>query len=196
MRRPTNWNDLATSLTELFNFKDYYTSKSIDFNRRRIRNASPSELDYDYVVRKELHDLLGGGISSAPLKKGSGALTYDKVTFGIGVGSSVTVGTDLTPPYVWMNTANGRPLYIAICANTPPVGDDLDVDVKRNGVSIFSSGKYTLPGGTASKVVIHSSTVFTSVTFSQYDVLSIDVTKIGSTTAGQGVTVVIFCKLI
>ena len=199
MRRPTNWNDLAVTLAELFNFKDYYTGKSIDFNRRRIRNASPSELDYDYVVRKELHDLVGGGLSQPPvIPRGvAGAvLTYDKITFGIGVGGSVSVGSDLTPPYIWSNSDNGRPLFIAAAANIPPVGDDLDFDIKRNGSSIFTLGKFTIPDGTGSKIVISSTTAFVNTTFSRGNVISIDVSKIGTTTPGQMITAVVFCKLI
>lgn len=199
MRRPTNWNDLATSLTELFNFKDYYTGKSIDFNRRRIRNASPSELDYDYVVRKELKDLIGGGLSQPPViqRGGTGTvLTYDKITFGIGVGGSVAIGADLTPPYIWSNSANGRPQIIFMAANVPPVGDDLDINILCNGTSVFSTSKYTLPDGTGSKVVISASNVFTGVTFARGDVVSINTTKIGTTTPGSGITAVIFCRLV
>jgi hypothetical protein len=199
IRNPTSWPALKQTLDELFAFKDQYTGQNLDFHGRKIQNASPSELDYDYVVRKELKDLVGGGLSQPPVApKSSGSVkTYDKITFGIGIGAAVAVGSDLTPPYIWSNIASGRPDIILVTANTPPTGDDLDFDIKKNGSSIFTSGKFTLPAGTGSKVVISSTSAFiTNISFSRPAVFSVDVSKIGSTLPGQGIEIVIYCRLI
>lgn len=193
-RMPKSWDELGVTLKELFNFKDYYTGKSIDFQQRQIRNAGLATEDYDYVVLKQLKDLVGGGISQPPAVQ-RGARTYDKITFGIGVGGSVTIGTNLTPPYIWSNSANGRPEILLAAANIPPVGDDLDFNITRNGTTIFPSSKFTIPNGTGAGVVLVTS-LFNSVIFARRDVVQIGVSKIGTTTPGQLVTAVLFCKLL
>jgi hypothetical protein len=196
-RTPRSWDELRTTLSELFNFKDYYTSRNIDFAGRRITNAGHSKDLDDYVIRRELIDLVGGGISQPPqVNRNGNAKTYEKITFGIGVGSSVSIGTDLTPPYIWSNNNTGRPSIILASANIPPVGADLKIDIKKNGSSIFTLGYFVFPDGTGAKTVISSSGVFTGTVFTRDDVITIDATQIGTTTPGQQITFVIFCKLV
>ena len=194
IRNPSNWAELQQTLKELFGFKDQYTATNLDFHGRRIKNASPSKDDYDYVVRKELIDTFGGGISQPPVVSREG-LGYDKITFGIGIGASVEIGTNLTPPFIWSNSRSGKPEIIMISANTPPVGGNLVIDIKSGGTSIFTAGSFTFPAGTAARAIFSSTTVFTEVNFTRARTLSISVNEIGLTTAGRGVEVVIFCKL-
>lgn len=198
IRNPRTWFELEQTLKELFGFKDQFTSQNLDFHGRRITNAGHSvDLD-DYVIRRELIDRIGGGISQRPIaKRTTSAGVYDKVTFGLGIGASVSIGTDLTPPYIWSNSASGRPSIILVACNEPPAGDDIDFNIKRNGVSIFTAGKFTIPNGTGIKTVISSTTAFTSsLVFTRPNVMSIDVTKIGTTAPGRGIEIVIFCGLI
>jgi hypothetical protein len=189
--------DINSVLRELFNFKDAYTTKNIDFSQRRIINAHPSVDDYDYVVRKELHDLVGGSVTPRNIKRSGISAAYDKITFGLGIGRSVAVGTNATPPYIWTNDLNGKPDIICIAANICPTETDLIVDIKQNDTSIFGTTKLILPAGTTVREVVHPTGLFRSGLglFKRYDVFSIDVTQIGTGVAGQEIEVVIFCKL-
>lgn len=198
IRNPRTWFELEQTLKELFGFKDQFTTQNLDFHGRRIINAGHSvDLD-DYVIRRELIDRIGGGLSQPPLvKKSVTTGVYDKITFGVGIGASVTIGTDLTPPFIWSNPAAGRPSIIMVACNTPPTGDDIDFDIKRGGTSIFTAGKFTIPNGTGIKTVVSSTTAFTAgLTFTRPNVMSLDITKIGATTPGRGIEIVIFCGLI
>lgn len=60
---------------------------------------------------------------------------------------------------------------------TAPVGDDIDVDIKKNGVAL---GTVTITDGLKTGFLIISSTELLSS-----DVLTVEITKIGSTTPGQ-----------
>jgi hypothetical protein len=54
MRQIRTLEDAQIAIRELYSFYDLLKSKDIDMQRRRVKNASPSEEPYDYVVRKEL----------------------------------------------------------------------------------------------------------------------------------------------
>lgn len=198
IRNPSNWNELAQTLKELFGFKDQYTSQNLDFHGRQIKNASPSVDDYDYVVRKELIDRVGGGISQPPVPvRVTAQQGYDKITFGIGIGASVEVGNNATPPFIWSNSRIGKPEIILVTANTPPSDSDLIFDIKSNGTSIFTDGLFALPDGTGVRQLVTSTTCFTpGINFNRTKILTLDVTQIGLDTAGQGIEIVVFCKLI
>lgn len=132
IREVKNFDQINAALRDIHNQLDYLNSHSLDFHGRRIKNASPSKDDYDYVVRKELHDLVGGAISQPARRvKGGGgsAATYDKSTFGVGVGASCIVGDRLTPPYEWTNSRVGKPVIVAVACNTPPLGSKLIFDI-------------------------------------------------------------------
>lgn len=197
IRRVTNFDQLNDALRELFQFADTLSTRNINLTKRRVINAHPSIDDYDYVVRKELHDLVGGGVAGRR-KPTTTAKTYDKITFGIGIGRSIEVGSNATPPYIWTNVANGRPDIVAMAANTPPTVTDLIIDIKKNGTSIFLADEYTFPASTAARTVVHdSSSIFKSnLLFTRYDVFSLDVLQTGSGVAGGEIEIVVFCNLV
>jgi hypothetical protein len=58
MRSVRSFTDAEAVIREINTFLDYLRTKSLDFNGRRIKNASPSEDDYDYTVRKEIPALI------------------------------------------------------------------------------------------------------------------------------------------
>ena len=193
-----DFSEINSVLSDLIQFKNIFTLKNVDWKKRRIVNASPSVDDYDYVVRKELIDTIGGATTPRSIITRAGAAAnYDKATFGIGVGTPAAVGDYVTPPYVWSNNRVGRPSIILICANISPTGADLILDIKKNGSSIFTAGQVILPASTANRAVITYSGVFTTgLSFSRSDVLTPHVLQIGSTLEGQDINVVVFCPLI
>jgi hypothetical protein len=209
-RRVNKIEDVNDALRELYEFMDYMKGKNIDLHRRRIINAHPSVDLYDYVVRKELIDRVGEGLTGRNIVQptrssggGTGPTTtpkdipadfeaYDKITFGIGLGRSVEVGSDVTPPYIWTNKATAKPTIIAVAANIPPVGDDLEFDVLLNGTPFVS---YSLPAGTGSKTVLHAG-ISSGPTIHRYDVISLNVTQTGGTEGGRDVEIVVYCPLL
>lgn len=211
MRFIKNIEDANHALRELFDFYDNLRNRNYDLHRKRIINAHPSIDDYDYVVRKELIDTIGEAFTARGIPKRKGnqptvitppggpppstttpTVRYDKITFGIGIGRSVEVGDDVTPPYIWTNSSNGKPKIIAAAANIPPIGDDLEFDILHNGSNFIS---FSLPQGTGSKVVVHSG-VTTQPTITRYDVVSCNVTQTGGTEGGRDVEIVLFCELV
>lgn len=196
MRRVSNFDEVNDALRQLFALRDSLLVLNVDWHQRRIINAHPSVDDFDYVVRKELHDLVGGGKTAHPVRASSVvAANYDKITFGAGVGIPIIVGSNITPPYVWSNNRTGRPSIIFLCANVSPTGADLILDVKKNGASIFTLGSVHFPAGTGNRVVVSYSGVFTGTSFTRGDVITLDCTQTGSTLAGQDVQVTTFCTL-
>lgn len=206
MRLVNKIEDVNAALRELYEFYDYWrTNRTIDLNRRRIINAHPSIDLYDYVVRKELIDTFGEGVTPRTIVQGRGSSTgttpttipadfeaYDKITFGLGIGRSVETGNDATPPYIWMNKANGRPTLLAVAANIPPIGDDVEFDLLHNG-TIFAS--YAYPAGTVAKTVLHTAIV-SGPTIRRYDIVTCNVTSVGSTEGGRDIEIVVYCPLL
>jgi len=191
-----NWNDLNAALRDLYSFQDYWTSSNIDFHGRQVKNAGFGTDPNDYVVLAQLPKFVDKDLTPTGKKKAGGS-TYDKVTFGIGVGANVAVGNDVTPPYIWSNSSNGRPQIGFCTANICPTGSDVIIDILQNGTSIFGATKLHLPAGTANKNVITFSSIFISnLTFKRKDVISANVTKVGNVIPGQNITVVMFCSLI
>lgn len=192
-----DFSEANSVISDLVQFKNIFTLKNVDWKKRRIVNASPSVDDYDYVVRKELIDRIGGGTTPrAIITRAAAAANYDKATFGIGVGTPAAVGDYVTPPYVWSNSRVGRPAIVFLCANISPTGANLIVDIRKSGVSIFTAGQVVLPAGTANRAVVSYSGVFTGVSFARGDVLTPHVLQIGSTLEGQDINVVLFCPLV
>lgn len=195
MRRVKDWDELNSALRDLYLFRDLMITANVDWHQRRIINAHPSVDDFDYVVRKELIDRLGDFKTPRSLITSSAKL-FDKITFGIGVGTPAVVGSYVTPPFVWSNSKSGRPAMIFLCANTSPVGADFKVDIRKNDSSIFTAGFVTLPDSTANRAVVSYSGVFIPGTqFARRDVVTAHVTQVGSSFAGQDVQVTIFCNL-
>lgn len=207
MRQVNNIADVNNALRELYEFMDYWkTAKTLDLHKRRIVNAHPSVNSYDYVVRKELVDRVGEALVgidrinqklTKPPSGGTGNVpadfeAYDKITFGIGIGRSVEVGNNVTPPFIWMNKSNAKPTLIAVACNIPPNGDDLKFDILHNG-SIFVS--FTFPQGTGPQTVVNAA-IASGPTIHRYDVVTCNVTQTGGTEGGRDVEIVLYCPLL
>lgn len=108
------------------------------------------------------------------------------VTFGVGVGTPAVVGTNVTikgiAPYA------GKIIKCKAVATTGPTGADLIMDININGTSIWASNqanRITISAGNTTG----SQTNFDTTTFDEDDQFSIDVDQVGSTIAGQDITV-------
>lgn len=197
MRRVTNIEEVNSALRELFAVRDELLLENVDWHQRRIVNAHPSVDDYDYVVRKELIDTIGE-FKTPRAARGSSvvAANYDKITFGLGVGTPVVTGDYGTPPFGWTNSRQGRPSYAIILANIPPTGADFRFVIKKNDVTILTPAYATFPAGTAARVVVPFTSSLASTTIARGDVITPHVTQVGSIVPGQDITIVIYCDLL
>ncbi len=119
---------------------------------------------------------------------GGGGKRYDKVSWGLCVGTSCAVAANITVPYIAVWKAKFEKCFVA--AKTAPAGAALIFDVKLNGVSIFGGGpKLQLADGATTG----STTTFASTAVAEGGQITIDIVQVGSTTPGKDVSVV--CRL-
>lgn len=108
-------------------------------------------------------------------------------TFVLGYNSTdVTTGTDKTNHYIIPRNCNFAKAFAT--AKTGPVGSNLVFDIKKNGTSLWSvntGNRLAIVAGQTKG----TQTSFDTTTGSEGDELSIDVVSVGSTTAGQNITV-------
>lgn len=186
--------DAHTAINELYNAHDRLRTSDWDRHLQRIRNNAPGVEGSDYVT---LDQLLA---ATANIKRRDITGENDDylgITFGIGVGASVSVAANVTPPYVVWTERQLQIIEVYILANQPPVGSDLIIDTFLNGVSIYGATKLHLPTGTAARTVVVANSIFASPkpSFKKKDVITCNVTQVGSTTAGQDIQMVIRCQL-
>lgn len=117
----------------------------------------------------------GGGGSSA------------RVTWVLCNAKPCVVGDNLTNAFVVTDVASVMRCYIQ--AKTAPAGASLILRVKKSGVSISGATPLTLPAGQNGPVKIS----FATAKLVELDTLTVDIVQVGSTTAGQDVTLV--CRL-
>jgi hypothetical protein len=106
-------------------------------------------------------------------------------TFVLGQGADVAVGTSRTPAYIVPRP--GLIVDALVYAKTPPLGGDLVLDVRRNGVSLWAAtpaNRLRLAAGFASGSQVN----FDNPAVVRGDVLTIDVVAVGPVVAGRDVT--------
>jgi hypothetical protein len=179
MKSISTIQEAQQAINELQNRIDLLSTKNWDVKQRRIVNAHPSIDPYDYIVRKELDSrvtqVTAEGVSTI----------YDKATFGIGIDVGAIVGTNVCPSYI--ASFNLTPVICYYTAGQFPTGSNVIIDVKLNGVSFFSSNLTVLVGGSG----VYEKTDFETTTLAPKDVLTVDVTQIGSGLPGVNIVVVI-----
>jgi len=115
---------------------------------------------------------------------------FDKVTFVICNEADCAVASDVTNH--WIAAASGTFRECFATAKIAPTGASLIMRINLNGVNIFSSN-LTIPAGSTAVI---STTAFSATnTVVQEDLLTIDITQIGSVVAGQTVTVMCIVDL-
>ena len=187
--------DAHKGINDLFDYSQHLETS--DWNRKgqRIRNNAPGVDGKDYVI---LDQLKGVADNIKRVEQQAVQDLFIGITFGIGVGAPVIVANHVTPPYVVWSENILIPLEAYILANVPNVGSDLLIDIILNETdSIFGSTKLTLPNGTSPRVPVVLNNIWSSPkkSFKKKDVLSPNVTQVGSTFSGQDIQVVIKCQL-
>jgi hypothetical protein len=91
---------------------------------------------------------------------------------------------------------DGTLVSVILAAATSPTGDDIICDVNLNGTTVFTAGtdRPTIPAADADGVggvapMPDSVTVPTGVAVSAGDYLTVDIDQVGSTIAGENLTV-------
>jgi hypothetical protein len=116
---------------------------------------------------------------------GSPFSTGQNLNWALCLGTPCATGNDLTNHLVVLSA--GAISQCWITAKTAPVGSDLIVNINVNGTSIFGGGPFlVLPDGQTGPV---PTVTFNAPGVTTGDLVSIDITGIGSGTAGQDVTV-------
>ncbi|HVL15857.1 MAG TPA: hypothetical protein VM529_25015 [Gemmata sp.] len=113
------------------------------------------------------------------------------LTFVLGVGTGVTTGTNKTN--VLEAPFAGKIVKAWMVAKTGPTGAALIVDINKNGSTIWATqaNRVRIAAGATEG----TETSFDTTTFAAGDNFTIDVDQIGSTEAGQDVTVVLSCLM-
>lgn len=119
--------------------------------------------------------------------KGTTSATSTRATWALCLGVPCVVQTDVTNWYIVTNSTAFQRCYFS--SKTAPVGASLAVDVKKNGTtSIFGADpKPTLASGVTGPSLF---TITSPLALVAGDYLTIDITSIGTTTAGLDVTLV------
>ncbi|MGQ9845896.1 MAG: hypothetical protein ACUVQP_00125 [Bacteroidales bacterium] len=181
MRQIRTIEDAQIAIRELYDFVDLMRSKDIDLSKRRVKNASPSEDLYDYVVRKELNDL----------KEETGVIAQ-----GIAVEYYTVVFTTRYSPIVDTISSNyyifnrksvlQKVSFVAIAA---PSGS-FTWNVLVNGDDLFASNISITSSYSAGTVLNYTS--FNMNTFNVNDLLNIKVLSSGGII---GVTIEFYFKV-
>ena len=107
-------------------------------------------------------------------------------TFVFTIIGTLVTGTSLTPALIVNNNLTIDKAYAYV--KTAPTGQAILVDILKNGVSIWNTtpaNRLTITAGTQSGTQVS----FDTTSLSESDILTIDVDQIGSTVAGQDITV-------
>lgn len=111
------------------------------------------------------------------------------VTFGLAAGTAATTGTNLTFQVIMPSA--GKILKAWAKATTGPTGADLIFDINLNGSTIWSTQANRLK--IVAGATTGNTTTFNTTTFAAGDLFTIDIDQVGSTIAGQDITVMLFC---
>lgn len=167
---------------------DTLATRLIDFHQRRITNAAPSVDDYDYVVRKELKKGIEDTRRTITTSNLSGGLGYRDIVFG--VNGDLVVGDDINPHYI--SLYEGTFEICGFKVKTAPVGAAILCQAVVNGTDNLFSTSITVPDG----ITAAQTKVDFNVTLIHFlDVVTFNVTQIGSTTPGATLTVFIRYKI-
>lgn len=119
---------------------------------------------------------------------------FDKATFNIAVVADLVVGNDVDVPLIVRRA--GTPVDCTAKIKVPSVGADVHIDIiltKKDGSytgTIFNTGVFiTLPAGSTSLVDVTN--FKPGIKFDEGDIMTVNVTQIGSTQPGRTVAIVV-----
>ena len=112
-------------------------------------------------------------------------------TFLLGMGTPATVGVNKTNTLIV--SRNGYIVKAFAVAKTGPTGANFVVDINKNGSTIWATqaNRLTIPAASTAAV----QTSFDTTALAETDQLTIDIDQVGSSVAGQDVTIVLTCLL-
>jgi len=157
-----------------------------DFHQRRIRNAKPSQLPYDYVVRKELRQGAFVEIDEA-FGEGEGgevASVFYIKSFGYAINGNAEVGSDVAPRMVLPFNCSLLKSYAIL--KVAATGANFVFDINLIGTGTILTAPIAITAGSTS---VFTATAFAIDTFSDEDILSLDIDQVGSTIPGSGLVV-------
>lgn len=112
-------------------------------------------------------------------------------SFVFTVDEILTVGTNKTPILIVPISYTIEKVYAAV--KTAPSGASLIIDINNNGTSIWNSNqgnRLTVVAGNTTA----TQTAFDTTALIEADQLTLDIDQVGSTTAGQSLTVLLKCN--
>lgn len=163
---------------------------------------SDEEKSYPLFTLGELAGEAGGGFGGGPGPKGvagdrglqgeAGINANAKFTFILHYGEPATIGTTKTNNLIVTQNCTLKKCFIN--AMIAPTGQELICDITKNGTSIWDinqANRIRLEDGALNG----TQTAFDTLTFSEGDVLNIDIDQVGSGATGQSITVALTCTL-
>jgi len=130
IRKITSFEDATVAIKQLAARLDTLSSLNIDMRGRRVINASPSQDQDDYVIRRELKAFEQGIQAISRGQAVSSSVDFDDCVFGIAINSDLIEEEDITPHHIV--AVNSRITEIFYQAEQPPVGSAAKVEVWKN----------------------------------------------------------------
>lgn len=181
MRKVENWNQVNDALREIWNTLDSFKTNNLDMRKRRAVNASPSIDKYDYVVRKELENLVSKGVIDD---------LSNLYTIVFSNPGTITAGVRASSPFIVQRP--GIPILVAVSAVNPPDTDDAIFNVSYGDSTYILTSDIHLPAGATSQQVFTSSALI-NILFEYLGVLNLWVVSTGQVPAIK-VSVEVFVK--
>ncbi len=190
--------DAAAAIHDLQDEIDKITTNHWDRHRLRVVNAAFGIDDYDYVVLKQLKDLIGGG-KKAETVEGVGDVTNitgdfrREGVFGVGINRNLIVQVDAAPHFI--AGGNGILKKIYVDCKFPSSGASIILDIHELlGASILDATKIEIPAG-AVQPIAYPITTFSNNVFTEGAKYRCDVDQIGSSVPGGTVVVKMLYEL-
>jgi hypothetical protein len=149
MRVAQSFDDVNAILRDVFATLDNLRTRDLDMAKRRVVNASPSQNEYDYVVRKELEQFTRGTTVSATPSTATGFYT---VVFS----NSGTIRTAqyASSPYIMKRRSAVLGVY-AVAVEPPSAGTSQFNVWHGSSISVLNTD-LAMPSTTAAFEVVGS----------------------------------------
>lgn len=132
--------------------------------------------------------LAASGLLSPARAQFWGGKSDERITFVLCIGVDCAPGQNLTSP--WISFSKGKVTVCKATAKTPPAGDDIIIDVKVNGASIFGAVKLVIPDGSGA---VTTQKTFANPNLAEDDLVTVDIVQVGAVTRGKDLSVA--CKI-
>jgi hypothetical protein len=191
MRTVRTIADVGDALRELYEFYDQFHSQDVDLHGKRFKNVGKHVDSTDFVRWDELPRPKPAPEQAIITKKGLG---YDPITFGVGIGTPVVEGNDITPPRI-VSVGSSTAIVGYISANQNPIGGTTTFDIWQNtdGNSILSSPIILSPNSPRTLLDFSSQLVLRS--YVRKDQIRCMCLSTAPGFAGQDIEIVIGCKV-